>query len=1802
MLISTRPSRTAFWLGLLLLSLTECTLAQSAPPSSPLATTTVLHSFTIENFGNTDNIDGIAFPGPLILGSDNNFYGVAQSGGQNGTGTVFQATRTGIVTVLLAFDSGNVNTSGSAPGGPLIEDPASPGTFYGTTRSGGDHASGTIFKLTTTGGTVTETVLHSFGDPGTPNDGIIPAGALAISGGVLYGTTRGGGANGNAGTVYAFNTTSSAYAIRHNFTAATDGSNPNGLVLNGTTLSGIAQFGGQFGAGTVWTLATNGSGFNPLYTFGGADGYAKPALSLAVAPNGTRYGSFGVGTPSGYGGIFQISPQGAFSVLHAFVYDFFTLLEGGWAGPVTLGLDGNLYGQLGQTPFNTPSNQFNPSFDHRHFEVSTTDGSLTLLSGPSPEIFAGYGTTPLTSETALTVAPDGAFYALENTAGATGYGDIVQLRPAPPNVLTVSSTGDNAGDPATLRGAISAAQPGDAIVFSDALQSAPSTITLTQGELVISRDLDIVYTPEQVGSSLTIDANDQSRVCHISGGIVNLSGLTLAHGSVSDHGGGVLIDGSAAAQLSSLTIMGCSATGSRTSEGGGLCLASGDVVFSGAVANCMSTLGGGIAIDTGPVITGSPLPGGALLRFFTLDTNKAMEGGGLGIQGGGPIGAYFGTLTNDQAGDNGGGIFDSGGQLVLENSTLSADTANGVTLAAGAFSPFASSGSGGGGGLYNVSGSEVLQDDVFSGDTAYTGGALDVSLDPTTGPGYTKIYFTTFSGNSAVSSQGGLNNPGPLNGDGGAITVDGGHLDLLQSTIGGDASQNTAGNHADTDGGGIYVGSGNADFANSGLMTINDVTLYGNDATGLGGGVFNADPNTSNVSMRYSTVTNNNAPAGGGLYQAAGANPFTVTSTIIAQNTLGGSGATATGQDALAAPGGTFATGGSNLIGNGAGATGFTNGTNSDQVGSGNSVIDPLLFPFGNYGGTTLTRALEPGSPALHASFNIDNSLDLFDQRGVQRPYPSAFDIGAAEHPSPHALADSYAATENTELDIAAASGVLANDYADDGETPNPYPLTAVVNSTTANGILTLNTNGSFSYVPNNGFTGSDSFTYIARDPIAGSISATVTIFVTGASANPTTTATVSGTGGNNGYYRSDVTVTLTATDPNYASNSLTTTYSVDSSAQTAYTTPFLVTGPGTHTVTFFSSDPGGNTEAPQTLTIKIDATPPTATFGSPSPAPNALGFNNSPVTVPYTTADATSGVASATPGSPLTFTTEGANQVRAVTVTDNAGNTATFTSPPVSIDLTPPVTAATTQGAPGGRQVTLAASDNLSGVASTAYALDGGMSQPYTGPFTVTGVGTHTVTYHSADKAGNVEAPQTFSFSVSASAPYTTATLSGTTGQNGFYRSPVTVTLTGTDPQDATGVAATFYRIDSGPQQTYTGPFTVSGDFNHLVTFYSVGHGGLAESPNSGVTFSIDATQPVTTITAADAPGGKQVTLTDRDNFSGPGGTFYRIDSGPQRTYAGPFLVSGNYDHLVTAFSIDRAGNAENPNKSLAFTLSPPPPSSTDTTPPVTTVALSGSPFFNGYYHGPVTLTLSAADSQSGIAGTFYRVDSGPQQTYTGPFQVTGDFTHLITFYSTDRAGNAESPNGSASFSIDSTPPVTTITAADAPGGKQVTLKNTDNFSGPGGTFYRVDSGPQQTYTGPFTVTGDFQHLVTAYSVDRAGNAENPNKSLSFTLTPPPLPASADTTPPVTTAVVSSPFGTKGGVFRQLATVTLSATDSQSGVAGTFYRVDGGPQQTYTGTFTVSGFGSHTVTFFSTDIADNAEAPAKSVTFTIVR
>ncbi|MBN2506561.1 MAG: tandem-95 repeat protein [Verrucomicrobia bacterium] len=104
--------------------------------------------------------------------------------------------------------------------------------------------------------------------------------------------------------------------------------------------------------------------------------------------------------------------------------------------------------------------------------------------------------------------------------------------------------------------------------------------------------------------------------------------------------------------------------------------------------------------------------------------------------------------------------------------------------------------------------------------------------------------------------------------------------------------------------------------------------------------------------------------------------------------------------------------------------------------------------------------------------------------------FPTATLAATAAACPPTAVADSYSVDEDAILTVA-APGVLRNDTDPDGDV-----LTAVLVMESDHGTVSLNPNGSFSYLPNWNFHGTDSFLYQAHDGTATSAPVAVTLTV----------------------------------------------------------------------------------------------------------------------------------------------------------------------------------------------------------------------------------------------------------------------------------------------------------------------------------------------------------------------------------------------------------------------------------------------------------------------------------------------------------------------------------------------------------------------------------------------------------------------------------------------------------------------------------------------------------------------------------
>ena len=211
------------------------------------------------------------------------------------------------------------------------------------------------------------------------------------------------------------------------------------------------------------------------------------------------------------------------------------------------------------------------------------------------------------------------------------------------------------------------------------------------------------------------------------------------------------------------------------------------------------------------------------------------------------------------------------------------------------------------------------------------------------------------------------------------------------------ADSTISGNLGFSDCAALYVANASLDTS----LTVVNTTVSGNSTTAFGIGTGAICFVGGSATFRNTTISGNTAGGtggggGGGIY-IQDSSTVNLGNTIVAGNTSPNRGPDLYRNDSTS----TFTTAGGNLIGDNSGTLSAPNtvtfptgnpNANGDKVGTAGSVIDPLLGPLQNNGGTTPTRELLTRSPAIDAGLN-SNTFDpsnssplLFDQRGTGFP------------------------------------------------------------------------------------------------------------------------------------------------------------------------------------------------------------------------------------------------------------------------------------------------------------------------------------------------------------------------------------------------------------------------------------------------------------------------------------------------------------------------------------------------------------------------------------------------------------------------------------------------------------------------------------------------------------------------------------------------------------------------------------------------------------------------------------------------
>lgn len=347
----------------------------------------VIHDFT-------NGTDGGIPPYTLVLDRKGRLLGTANSGGANGAGIIFRMTHKksgwsltpiynfgdtegqpgwgltpfkgrfyanafyaevmdgpcGSALQVKGSQSVLVHTyvmkQDGCPTGNLVLDRS--GNVYGVTQDGGANGWGSIFELSYSGGSWTQTILYSFqggSDGGAPYSGLIFDKA-----GNLYGTATARGSSGcgqGCGTVFELSPSESgwSYNVIYSFSGSNDGGQPvAGLTIDQAgNLYGAAESFGANGGGTVFELSSSGGAWS-FTLLASLSGNAGPVAPLTIDAKGTVYGTTYRDGAGGYGSVFKLAQSGG-SWINTDLHDFTGGSDGGYpGGGVTVDSKGRLFG------------------------------------------------------------------------------------------------------------------------------------------------------------------------------------------------------------------------------------------------------------------------------------------------------------------------------------------------------------------------------------------------------------------------------------------------------------------------------------------------------------------------------------------------------------------------------------------------------------------------------------------------------------------------------------------------------------------------------------------------------------------------------------------------------------------------------------------------------------------------------------------------------------------------------------------------------------------------------------------------------------------------------------------------------------------------------------------------------------------------------------------------------------------------------------------------------------------------------------------------------------------------------------------------------------------------------------------------------------------------------------------------------------------------------------------------------------------------------------------------------------------
>ncbi|HVO54599.1 MAG TPA: hypothetical protein VMT37_09310 [Solirubrobacterales bacterium] len=326
---------------------------------------------------------------------------------------------------------------------------------------------------------------------------------------------------------------------------------------------------------------------------------------------------------------------------------------------------------------------------------------------------------------------------------------------------------------------------------------------------------------------------------------------------------------------------------------------------------------------------------------------------------------------------------------------------------------------------------------------------------------------------------------------------------------------------------------------------------------------------------------------------------------------------------------------------------------------------------------------------------------------------------------------------------------------------------------------------------------------------------------------------------------------------------------------------------------------------------------------------------------------------------------------------------------------------------------------------------------------------------------------------------------------------------------------------LDGGPSESCATPdeLTGLGDGLHKLEVRGVDGEGWADLTPASYEWTVDATGPNVEIESGPAAATNATEATFDFTAEDAGSTVESIgcsiDDGPfepcisPQTYTG--LSLGN--HRLEVQATDSLGNTTAVPAAYDWTVY------ADHTDPVSQIESGPTGLIAS---AEAEIGFSASDAESGVEGIECRIDAEPFATCATPktFSGLGDGNHKFEVRAVDRVGNIEATPASRSWTVDTTPPQSSIESG--PPAETTATDATFSFSGNDATSgikaleCRLDAAAFEPCSSPQQVSGvgTGQHSFEVRGTDKAGNVESSPATYSWKVNQKP-PAEEQKPPP---------------------------------------------------------------------------------------